>query len=207
MITVGEAPVSPVQALYDAVLALVSASVHEGTGHPLDSLLGQLEDAAEPSGGLGSGRASMQKSPAALEVVTLLGEIDRVTTAGLRASGYHGRLPSARQDRIMIWQSFAGQWRTTEPDYLAYACKCAVRWRERAQAILMPDPQIVETRAQPCPNCDKRTAMVWHPDLGEYVQRPSLYLDKETLTVYCRCCDTQWGSSLWGILRAVLDAS
>jgi hypothetical protein len=207
MATLSKDRTSPIQALYGAVGDLVNTRVDADTGYAVSCLIAQLEEAAEPSGGTGSGVANVYKSPAALEVLALLAEIDRVTTSGLRASGYRARLPALRTDRLHLWQGYAGTWRTLDRDYLAYAIRCAVRWREQAQAILMPDPQVIETRAQPCPSCGKRTAMVWHPDLGERVQRPSLYLDKATLTVYCRCCDAQWGTALWGILRAVLDAS
>jgi hypothetical protein len=189
------------------VAALLDDRIDETTGYRLEPLLTQLAEAVEPSGGHGGAVANIYRSPAALEVLALLAEIDRVTTHGLRASGHRERIPVERSDRLWLWSIRAHTWRSTSPRYLAKATRAAVSWRDRATAIITPDQQIVETRAQPCPSCGKRTAFVWSPELAERVQRPSLYLDKDAMTVYCRCCSAQWGQDLWGLLRRVLELS
>jgi hypothetical protein len=165
-----------------------------------------LEDAVEPSGGSGGAARTAHRAPAALDVVTLLADIDGTTVTGLRACGYIARIDSSRSVRITLWSSGAqGRWRHMGPQYLDGARRHAVRWTERADAILTPDKQVIETRAQPCPSCGKRVAMVWHDDLAEEVQRPSLYLDTASLTVVCRCCGLVWDQTRWGLLRRMLE--
>jgi hypothetical protein len=170
----------------------------------VSSLLDQLQGAIEPSAGT-TGTRSVYRPPAHLDVLALLAEIDLVTTAGLRQSGYRGRLDRARSWRIRAWSAYAPAWSVSAPDYLEHSIGDVRRWVSRGQNILVPDLQTVETRAQPCPACGNRTAMVWSENHGERVQRSALYLDKQAMVVYCRRCPAQWGASLWPLLCAVLE--
>jgi hypothetical protein len=174
-------------------------------GIELPSLLDQLVEATESSSSRGGAARSRQTAPASLDVLGLLDSIDRWVASGLRYDGYRGRFDLGRAALLMRWASCAGRWRATDPRYLQASVIEARRWVIRAENILTPDPQTIETRAQPCPRCGKRTAMVRNDDLGEDVQRPSLYLDKAQMVVFCRCCHTQWPSSLWGLLRQMLE--
>lgn len=194
---------SPLLELTEALDALLAPQLVEDVVLP--SLLDQLEEAAESSGGLGSGKGSLQKAPASLEVLGLLAAIDQRLRVGLRRSHYRGRLDHPRAELLRVWASHAAEWRAIEPDYLYQSIGEVRRWVVRARNILTPDPQTLETQAQPCPVCGQRTAMVWSDDLGERVQRPSLYLDKETLNVYCRRCAATWGPRMWSFLRKLLD--
>lgn len=194
---------SPLLELTEAIDALIGPLVVDGI--VLSSLLDQLEDAAESSGGLGSGKGSLQKAPGALDVLHLLHTIDKYLHTGLRKSQYRGRFDRPRAELLRVWASHAGEWRAVYPDYLYTSIGEVRRWTVRARNILMPDPQTVETQAQPCPVCGERTAMVWSEDHGERVQRPSLYLDKDTMTVWCRCCNASWGPRMWTFLRKLLD--
>jgi uncharacterized protein with PIN domain len=174
-------------------------------GIELPSLLDQLVEAVESSSSRGGAARSRQSAPASLDVLGLLDSIDRWVASGLRYAGYRGRLDHGRLMLVKQWASHAGRWRTTDQSYLYASVGEARRWVTRAENILTPDPQTIETRARPCPHCGKRTAMVHSEDLGEQVQRPSLYLDKLKMVVFCRCCHTQWPSQLWGLLRQMLD--
>ena len=197
---------NPVDELADAVAALIEPQIveHEGRLMRLSSILDQLVEASEPSSGV-TGTGSVYRVPAHLDVVALLAAIDRTAAVGLRRVGYRGRLDHSRADLIRMWASHAGEWRATAPEYLYDAIGLVRRWVTRATTILAPDPQQIETRAQPCPNCKSRTAMVWSDDLGERVQRASLYLDKVAMVVYCRCCGAQWPAPTWSLLCAVLE--
>jgi hypothetical protein len=139
--------------------------------------------------------------------MALLAEIDLVTSAALRQSGYRGRLDQTRSWRIRAWTAYGPRWSVGAPYYLEAAIEDARKWVQRADGILTPDPQTVETRAQPCPSCSQRTAMVWDPTMGERVQRSALYLDKSQMTVYCRRCPAAWGASLWPLLCKILEGS
>lgn len=178
-------------------------------GHPdltLPCLLDQLEVAREPSAGT-TGTHSPYRSPVHLDVVALTEEMDRITTDGLRATGYTGRLDLPRSYRLKYWACHADRWMAQDQTYLLYAITTARTWVERAKAILSPDPQTVETRAQPCPQCSCRTAMVWSEDHGERVQRSSLYLDIPKQVVYCRVCDARWPAPLWPLLCRILESN
>lgn len=194
---------SPLLELSEALDALLAPQAVDG--YVLDSLLDQLEEAAESSGGLGSGKGSLQKAPASLEVLGLLAQIDGWVAKGLRMSRYLRRMDRPRAELIRVWAANAGEWRAVYPDYLYASIGEVRRWVVRSRTLLTPDPQTVETQAQPCPVCGKRTAMVWHDELAERVQRPSLYLDKDSMTVYCRCCGSSWGPRMWSFLRKLLD--
>lgn len=196
---------SPLLELTEAIDALLCPQLVDGM--ITSCLLDQLEEAAESSGGLGSGKGSLQKAPAALEVLGLLTDIDRHVLAGLRKSQYRGRIARPRAELLRVWMSHAGEWRAVYPDYLYESIGHVRRWVVRARNILTPDPQTIETQAQPCPVCGERTTFVWSDDLGERVQRPSLYLDKEAMTVYCRCCHSSWGPRMWSFLRRLLDTN
>lgn len=211
MATFSDLP-NPVDELAEAVAMLVDPPTPDlldfdwrPIGGELASLLDQLEDAVESSSSRGGKAASVYKSPAHLDVLALLGDIDRKIAIGLRSVGYRGRLDSPRAQKIKIWASHAAEWRAVRRDYLHESIFDVRRWVTRGENILTPDPQTIETRAQPCPQCKGRTAMVWNADLGESVQRPSLYLDMATMTVYCRCCGEQWPSSMFGFLRRLLE--
>jgi hypothetical protein len=195
---------SPLLELTEAIDALLCPQLVDG-GMVTSSLLDQLEEAAESSGGLGSGKGSLQKAPAALDVLGLLTDIDHHVLHGLRRSQYRGSMQRPRAELLRVWMSHAGEWRAVYPDYLYESIGQVRRWVLRARNILTPDPQTIETQAQPCPVCRERTAFVWSDDLGERVQRPSLYLDKDAMTVYCRCCHASWGPRMWAFLRKVLD--
>lgn len=197
---------NPIVELSAAVAAFTGPQYVDDVDEPLPSLLDQLEEAIEPSGGTGSGRANVYKSPAALEVVGLLTEIDRYVKAGLRMSQPRRPLNRPRAELIEAWLAQAGFWKAVHAEYLYASIGQAKRWVVRAKNILTPDPQTIETQAQPCPSCEARTAFEWNPYLEERVQRPSLYLDKVDLVVYCRCCAAQWSAPLWPLLRRVLDA-
>lgn len=200
---------NPVIELHDALDALLCPQVVDSPYGPvvLPSLLDQLQEAAEPSGGTGSGRANMYKSPASLDVVVLLASIDKHSREALRRAQYRQRFDMSRTDLLRALQLVSGDMRQTSAgSELLYALICeAKRWSVRARAILTPDPQTIETQAQPCPVCKARTAFVWSDDAGEKVQRPSLYLDKDTMTVHCRCCSSHWGPRMWSFLRRLLD--
>lgn len=196
---------SPLLELTEALDALLGPQMINDV--VISSLLDQLEVAVEPSGGSGSGQGSIYRSPAALNAVDLLGSIDRWTRQGLRRSQYRGSFERPRHELLRLWASHASEWRTIYPDYLYASISEARRWVIRAQNILTPDPQTIETQAQPCPVCGQKTAFVWSDDLGERVQRPSLYLDKDAMTVYCRCCGADWGPRLWSFLRSLLDSN
>lgn len=203
---------NPVDELAEAVAAFVEPPEPglldfdwRPVGGELTSLLAQLEDAVESSTSRGGKASSIYKSPAALDVVALLTDVDRKLAVGLRSVGYRGRLDLPRADKIRTWAGHAGEWRAVRRDYLHESIFDVRRWVTRAENILTPDPQVIETRAQPCPRCKGRTAMVWNADLGEAVQRPSLYLDMSTLVVYCRCCGEQWSQQMFGFLRRLLE--
>jgi hypothetical protein len=196
---------SPLLELTEAIDALLCPQLVDDMITPC--LLDQLEEAAESSGGLGSGKGSYQKAPAALDVLGLLTVMDDYVRMGLRRSQYRGRTDRPRAELLRLWATHAAEWRAIRPDYLYEAIGEVRRWVMRAKAILLRDPQIVETQAQPCPVCGKRTAFVWSDDLGERVQRPSLYLDKDAMTVYCRCCNSSWGPRMWTFLRKLLDTN
>jgi hypothetical protein len=203
---------NPVDELAEAVAALLDPPAPElfevdwrAIGAELPSLLDQLEDAVESSNSHGSKASSVYKAPAHLDVVALLTDIDRTIAIGLRSVGYRGRLDLPRAQKIKVWASHAGEWRAVRPDYLHESVGVVRRWVIRGRNILVPDPQTIETRAQPCPQCKSRTAMVWNEDLGERVQRPSLYLDTSTLIVVCRCCGEQWPASMHAFLRRLLE--
>lgn len=171
----------------------------------LPSLLDQLQEASEPSSGV-TGTGSVHRVPAHLDVLSLLADIDKTLALGLRSVGYRSRLDlHPRGDLIRMWASHAGEWRAVHPEYLYDSIGVVRRWVTRANNILMPDPQQIETRAQPCPSCDERTAMVWSDDLGERVQRASLYLDKTAMAVYCRRCGVRWPAPMWPLLCAMLE--
>lgn len=199
--------ISDLQRLNDALNELLRPQTADGPDGAvvLASLLAQLEEAAEPSGGLGSGRANVYKSPAALDVLGLLSEIDRAIARSLRLANYSRRLEQPRSDLLRALEACAAELRARHPQQLRVLVDQAQQWHLRATNILTPDPQTIETRAQPCPVCKKRTAFVWSDDLGEKVQRPSLYLDKDTMTVHCRCCHSNWGPRMWQFLRRLLD--
>jgi hypothetical protein len=178
-------------------------------GHPdliLPCLLDQLEMAREPSAGT-TGTHSPYRSPVHLDVIALTDEMDSVTANGLRDSGYAGRLDLPRAYRLKYWAAHADRWVHQDHVYLDYAITTARSWVDRAKAILTPDPQTVETRAQPCPQCSYRTAMVWSDDHGERVQRSSLYLDITKQVVYCRVCAAHWAAPLWPLLCSILEQS
>lgn len=209
-ITLSETRPSPVTQLREALIKLTEpqlVEVDDRAPQVLPCVVDQLEEATEPSGGASSSRGDAYKAPAALNVISLLGDIDNVTSAGMRRCGYHGRLDQPRRRRMQAWGRATSRLPMTHFDYLADAAERTKGWATRAQQILAPDPQTVETRAQPCPNCGRRTAMVWSEDLCEKVQRASLYLDKNAMVVYCRCCPAQWAPHLWGLLARVLDES
>ena len=189
----------------DDLLVPRSVDVRSGVVVLVPSLLDQLEQALESTSSRGGVAGNVYKSPAALDVLALLAEIDLVTSVGLRQSGYRDRLDQRRSWRIRAWTAYAPQWSVHARDYLAAAIADARHWVARGDAILTPDPQTVETRAQPCPACGHRTAMVWSEDHQERVQRSALYLDKAAMTVYCRRCPAQWGSSLWPLLCKILE--
>src|SRR5437764_13169887 len=100
---------SPLLELTEAIDALLCPQLVDDM--ITSCLLDQLEEAAESSGGLGSGKGSLQKAPAGLDVLGLLTDIDRHVLAGLRKSQYHGRLdrPPAELPRWRAYQ--AGGWR------------------------------------------------------------------------------------------------
>lgn len=196
---------SPPQAMQAAVYALTGPTNHDDSPVPLDSILCQLEDAAEPSGGSGGAASNAYRAPAALEVLALLGDIDRTVHTGLRMFGHSGKFP-ARQASVQQWARLLSRWQPVVPAYFAESLRAVVLWTERAGNILTPDPQIIETRAQPCPKCGESTALVWHDELAELVQRPSLYLDKSSMVVHCRRCAATWGTTTWGLLRRMLDS-
>lgn len=203
---------NPVDELAEAVAMLVEPPTPDLLdfdwrliGGELAPLLDQLEDAVESSSSRGGKAASVYKSPAHLDVVALLTDIDRKLAVGLRGVGYSGRLDLPRAEKIKIWASHAGEWRAVRRDYLHESIFDVRRWVTRGENILMPDPQVIETRAQPCPHCKGRTAMVWNEDLGESVQRPSLYLDMTTLIVHCRCCGGQWSQQMHAFLALLLE--
>lgn len=207
-ITLSETRPSPVDQLRHALSKLTEPQIVELDHRPtqmLPCVIEQLEEATEPSGGASSSRGDAYKAPAALNVLSLLQDIDIVTSVGLRRCGFLGRFDEPRLERLDSWGRALTRHSVTLDELVITSTQRAQHWVIRARAILSPDPQTVETRAQPCPNCRRRTAMVWNPDLGEKVQRASLYLDKNTMTVYCRCCPAQWGSSLWGLLARVLE--
>lgn len=200
---------NPVDELTEAVALLLDPQLpdplFDPSGHESPSLLEQLVEAAESTSNRGGVARSKQTAPASLDVLGLLTSIDRWVATGLRSVGYRGRLDLERSVLVRTWASHAGQWRATNRDYLYASVGEARRWVARAENILTPDPQTIEPRAQPCPSCGKRTAMVHSDDFGEKVQRPSLYLDKAQMIVFCRCCDTRWTQQMWGWLRRVLD--
>ena len=122
----------------------------------LPSLLDQLQEASEPSSGV-TGTGSVHRVPAHLDVLSLLADIDKTLALGLRSVGYRSRLDlHPRGDLIRMWASHAGEWRAVHPEYLYDSIGVVRRWVTRANNILMPDPQQIETRAQPCPSCDER---------------------------------------------------
>jgi hypothetical protein len=195
--------------LYAAVDALLNprlVKVHDQLSTTVPSRLDQLEQAIEPSSGV-TGTGSVYRAPAHLDVMALLAEIDLVTSAALRQSGYRGRLDQTRSWRIRAWTAYGPRWSVGAPYYLEAAIEDARKWVQRADGILTPDPQTIETRAQPCPSCANRTAMIWDPTMGERVQRSALYLDKSQMTVYCRRCPAAWGASLWPLLCKILEGS
>lgn len=196
---------SPLLELTEAIDALLCPQLVGDRITPC--LLDQLEEATESSGGLGSGKGSLQKAPAALDVLGLLTDLDRYVLAGLRRAQYRGRTDRPRAELLRLWASHAGQWRAVYPNYLYESIGEVRRWVLRARNVLTPDPQTVETQAQPCPVCGKRTVFIWSDDLGERVQRPSLYLDKDAMMVYCRCCGSSWGPRMWTFLRKLLDGN
>jgi hypothetical protein len=193
--------------LYAAVDALLNprlVKVHDQLSTTVPSRLDQLEQAIEPSSGV-TGTGSVYRAPAHLDVLALLAEIDLVTSAALRQSGYRGRLDQTRSWRIRAWTAYGPRWSVGAPYYLEAAIEDARKWVQRADGILSPDPQTIETRAQPCPSCGNRNALVWDPVMSERVQRSALYLDKNQMVVFCRVCPAQWGASLWPLLCAVLE--
>jgi hypothetical protein len=190
--------------LTEALEALLCPQFIENTVQP--SLLDQLEEATEPSGGLGSGTANVYKSPAALDVVGLLRDIDGHLRAALRAANYGGRLQIPRAAVIRLAVLYASDMHAQQPTTVRELTREAASWAIRARTILTHDPQIIETRAQPCPRCGKRTVFVHSEELGESVQRPSLYLDTEAMLVYCRACSATWGPRMWSFLRRLLES-
>jgi hypothetical protein len=169
-------------------------------------MIEQLADALEPSGG-GTGNApSNHRSPAALEVVSLLNEIDTTVARGMRLLGYRNTPNPDRGARLWTWGVMAVSCRASNQAYVNEAAKRASNWVERAREILSPDRPTLEPRAQPCPACGERTALVWSIEHGERVQKSALYLDKARMSVFCRCCPAEWGPSLWGLLAKVLSS-
>lgn len=194
--------------LRDAVDDLVnerSVEIRPGAYVRLPPLLDQLAEAAEPSSGV-TGTKSPYRSPAHLDVLTLLADIDSTVNTGLRMFGVHDRFEAQpRSARVSMWAAKTARWQRANLAYYDQAVSTVRRWVARGDAILTPDPQTVETRAQPCPHCGRATAMVWSDEHGERVQRSALYLDKQAMVVYCRCCHAEWGSSLWGLLCKILE--
>lgn len=178
-----------------------SIVIRAGVTAIVPSLLDQLAQATEPTAGRDFVAGGMYRSPAHLDVLGLLSEIDAETSAALRAGGYQGRLDFGRRWRVQAWFWTARR----HPGYQELALGHARRWVSRGELILTPDPQTIETRAQPCPVCGARTAMVFSEEHGEKIQRASLYLDKTTMTVYCRVCRAEWGMALWGLLCKILE--
>lgn len=211
MTTFSDSP-NPVDELREAVSLLVDPQPLAGPGwcevgvrSALPPLLDQLVEATESSSSRGGAARSRQTAPASLDVLGLLCTIDRWVAEGLRSVGYRGRLDSGRSVLVRTWASHAAQWRAVDRDYLYASVGEVRRWVTRAENILTPDPQTIETKAQPCPRCGERTAMVHSDELGERVQRPSLYLDKGLMTVFCRCCSMKWPPSMLDFLSRVLN--
>lgn len=169
-------------------------------------IIEQLADALEPSGGGNGNAPSNYRSPAALEVVSLLGDIDITVTRGLRLLGYRGQLRPDRGQRLWSWGVMAQSCRTENPAYVRIAARKAEGWVSSARDVLTPYRSTLEPRAQPCPACGERTAMVWSIEHGERVQKSALYLDKGRMSVFCRCCPAVWGPNLFGLLASVLSS-
>jgi|SRR3954466_13098198 hypothetical protein len=195
--------VALVLALTEALDALLCPQLVDDIVQP--SLLEQLEEATEPSGGLGSGKANIYKSPAALDVLGLLREIDTQLAMALRLANYGGRFTMPRVALVRLVIVNASVLQAKHPLALRALIPRVHQWAVRARTILTRDPQIMETRAQPCPRCGIRTVFAYSEDLGERVQRPSLYLDTEAMLVYCRHCGATWGPRLWSFLRTLLE--
>lgn len=199
---------NPLDELAEALAALIEPPTPDplefdwrAAGAELPSLLDQLEDAVESSSSRGGKASSIYKSPAHLDVVALLTDIDRYVLRGLRRSRHHPWL-NGRAELLRAWSSHARRW---SEDDLRESVGQVRRWVTRAENILTPDPQTIETQAQPCPQCKRRTAMVWSDEIGEHLQRPSLYLDMAILTVVCRCCGECWPSPMFGFLSRLLE--
>ena len=170
-------------------------------------MIEQLADALEPSGGGAYSNApSNYRSPAALEVVSLLDEMDTTVARGMRLLGYRGLPNPDRGARLWTWGVMAVSCRASNRAYVGEAATRATGWVERCREILSPDRPTLEPRAQPCPACGERTAMIWSVEHGERVQKSALYLDKARMSVFCRCCPAEWGPSLWGLLAKVLSS-
>lgn len=194
--------------LRDGIDDLVNERLVElkpGVNLRMPPLLDQLVEAAEPSSGV-TGTRSVYRSPAHLDVLALLADIDSTVNTGLRMFGVHDRFEGqTRSARLSMWAAKTARWRVHNSAYFDGAVSTVRRWVARGDAILTPDPQTVETRAQPCPNCGRATAMVWSDEHGERVQRSALYLDKQAMVVYCRCCHVEWDSTRWGLLCRILE--
>lgn len=186
----------------------------------LPSLLAQLAEAAESSTSRGGAARVVYRAPASLDVLGLLGEIDRETLWGLRASGdRRAWLSTGLGPQLRAWAALAPGWRAGTPmalrhsgraryaqNYLLDAAGRVQRWVTRTEQILSPETATFEAHARPCPRCGNRTAFVWSDELGERVQRSALFFDKPTTTVRCRAanCGSVWGADLFGFLGALL---
>lgn len=194
----------PSDAFDAAVATLISPYWHADHDRILAPLLDQLAEAVTSGSSHGRHGSNKYRAPGNLDVLGLLMDIDKFTQDGIRRSGVRHRMPDRRIDRVRLWSGFQYVWRARDKAYFEQAETKAVHWVLRGEQILSPDRQQLETKAQPCPHCKSRTAMIWSEDAGERTQRPSLYLDKVAMIVVCRCCGTVWPAPLWGLLSKVL---
>lgn len=174
----------------------------------LPSLLDQLGEAVESSTSRGGAAAGVvYKSPAALDALGLLTDIEHETLLALRAAGDRRRWDTCGLDKqLRAWAAKSSEWRTKNQDYLTHAADLAQSWVTRARQILAPEQPTFELQPQPCPHCGERTAFVWSADHNEQVQKASLYFDKSRTSIRCRAedCGAEWGADLFEFLRRLL---